>query len=100
MSVRYGIIGSGMMGHEHIRNLALIDGAEVAAVSDPNDHMRESAADKTGARAFSDHKDLLSADLCDAYLIAAPNDLHHSIMLDVVRAGKPILVEKTAVHHC
>ena len=32
--VRYGIIGSGMMGHEHIRNLELIEGAEVVAVSD------------------------------------------------------------------
>lgn len=103
MSIRYGVIGSGMMGHEHIRNIALIDGAEVSAVSDPDEGMRNSAAKATGGRAFSDHKDLLSAGICDAYLIASPNDTHHEILLDVLKTSKPVLVEKpmcTTVAHC
>ncbi len=32
---RYGIIGSGMMGIEHILNLRLIETAKVTAVADP-----------------------------------------------------------------
>lgn len=35
--VRYGIIGTGMMGVEHITNIAAIDGAEVVAVADPDE---------------------------------------------------------------
>ena len=33
--VRYGLIGTGMMGVEHLRNLALIPGAVVTAIADP-----------------------------------------------------------------
>ena len=32
----YAIIGCGMMGREHMRNLALIDGAELVAIADPD----------------------------------------------------------------
>ena len=94
--LRYGLIGAGMMGQEHIRNIALLDGARVGAIADPDDGMRDASRGLTGAdcAAFSDHRDLLAADLCDAYLIAAPNDLHHPILLDVLETAKPILCEK------
>ena len=39
-TLRYGIIGAGMMGHEHIRNLALVPGAEVTAFADPDSGSR------------------------------------------------------------
>ena len=34
MTTRFGIIGTGMMGCEHIRNLAQIDAADVVAIAD------------------------------------------------------------------
>ena len=93
--VRYGIIGSGMMAQEHMRNLALIEGAQVTGIADPNEGMRFAASKiAPDAAAFTDYKELLSADLCDAYLIAGPNDLHHQMMQDVLPTGKPILCEK------
>ena len=105
MSVRYGLIGSGMMGQEHIRNLNLLDGCELAAVSDPDDAMRElSVATSDGnTRGFADHKDMLSAGMCDALIVASPNDTHHDILLDVLGTGLPILCEKplcTTSAHC
>ena len=39
-TLRYGILGCGMMGKEHIRNIALIDGASVTAVADPDGAMQ------------------------------------------------------------
>ena len=33
--IRYGIVGAGMMGREHMANIALIDGAVVTAIADP-----------------------------------------------------------------
>ncbi|GGE44574.1 Gfo/Idh/MocA family protein [Actibacterium pelagium] len=103
--VRYGIIGSGMMGQEHIRNISLLGDCEVAAISDPNDGMRDLSVKTAGgrAKAFSDYKDMLSSGLCDALLIAAPNDMHHEILLDVLDTNLPILVEKplcTTSQHC
>lgn len=95
-TLRYAIIGSGMMGHEHLRNIALLGDARVVAVSDPDTAMRESAQALAGegCRAFVDHRALIDADLADAYLIASPNHTHAAILKDVLPAGKPILVEK------
>lgn len=84
-----------MMAQEHIRNISLLEGAEISAYADPNEAMRNTtAALAPGAKGFSDYKELLSADICDAYLIAGPNDLHHSMLLDTIPTGKPILCEK------
>ena len=33
--VRYGLIGTGMMGYEHITNLKLMAEAEIAGICDP-----------------------------------------------------------------
>lgn len=33
--LRYGIVGTGMMGVEHIRNLQILPGAEIVAIADP-----------------------------------------------------------------
>ena len=94
--LRYGLIGAGMMGREHIRNIALLDGVRVAAIADPDRAMRATSSELAGSgcAAFADHRDLLSAQPCDAYVIAAPNDLHHAILIDLLATEKPILCEK------
>jgi myo-inositol 2-dehydrogenase / D-chiro-inositol 1-dehydrogenase len=96
MAVRYGIIGSGMMGQEHIRNLALLEDAEVVAVADPDDGMRAAAEFLAGpeCEAYRDHRSMLAAGGLDAIVIAAPNHLHHPILLDVLDADIPMMVEK------
>ncbi|MDB2407551.1 Gfo/Idh/MocA family oxidoreductase [Jannaschia sp.] len=93
--IRYGLIGAGMMGQEHIRNIALLDGATVAAVADPDAKMRalsQAAADD--ATAYADPAEMIRDDVCDVYLIAAPNDTHAGILQDLMASEKPILVEK------
>ena len=93
--LRYAIIGTGMMGQEHIRSLALIEGVQVVALMDVDAQMRAQAhALAPHARTFDDHKALLSADLADVYLIATPNDMHRHHFQDVLATGKPIMVEK------
>jgi predicted dehydrogenase len=96
MTIRYGIIGSGMMGHEHLRNIALLDGARVVAVADPDAAMRASAASLAGpgTRAFADYREMLAEGLCDAYLVASPNHHHIAVLRDLLPLGKPVLCEK------
>ena len=101
--ISYAIIGSGMMGQEHIRNIQLQDGAVITAVADPDAGMRNLSAEMSGAQGFSDWREMVSADIADAYVIAAPNDTHHEILLDLLPGNKPILVEKpmcTTATHC
>ena len=96
MGKRYAIIGSGMMGQEHIRNLHLIEGAEVVAVADPDEGMRSSAAAVAGpaCRSYADHRALLSDEALDSVVVAAPNHLHAPIMADLLVTELAILCEK------
>lgn len=46
-TIRFGVIGVGMMGSEHLRNLAALPGATVTAIFDP---YRPSLASKVQGR--------------------------------------------------
>lgn len=93
--LRYGIIGAGMMGQEHIRNIGLLPGAQVTAVSDPDPHMRAASATLAGdAQAFADHRQLLDSGLVDVLVVASPNQTHAAILADALTGDWPIMVEK------
>jgi len=103
--MRYAIIGSGMMGQEHILNLQLLPDAEIVALADPDATMRAAAAALVGGdvAVYSDHRDLLRAGGVDALVIATPNHTHHAVLLDALETELPILVEKplcTTVADC
>jgi myo-inositol 2-dehydrogenase / D-chiro-inositol 1-dehydrogenase len=104
--VRYGIIGTGMMGIEHINNVRAIDGAEIVAIADPTPRSLDQAHVALGGsrvEAFSDHRQLLESGLCDAVVIAAPNITHAALLDDVLDADVHVLVEKplcTTVADC
>lgn len=93
---RYAIIGSGNMGQEHMRNLALIPDAVVSAIADPDPGMRGAAAALAGPelRAFDDPLELLAADVADALVIATPNHTHVDFLMPALKTGLPIMVEK------
>ena len=76
--LRIGIIGTGMMGCEHIRNLKLVPGMKVTAISDTNERSRAFGRLSAGAdvESYADHRDLLAKASVDADVVATPN-LHH-----------------------
>ncbi len=92
----YGIIGCGMMGQEHLRNIALLPDAEVGAVYEPNAGMRAAAqAFAPGARFYDTLDALLADDSLDCMLIASPNYLHLDQLEQMARTRPvPVLVEK------
>ena len=103
--VRYGVIGTGMMGVEHIENIRALDGGEVVAIADSHEDSRASglAAAGPGVRAFDDHRDLLHSGLCDAVVVATPNHTHIDVVSDVLATDLHALVEKplcTTVPDC
>lgn len=94
--INYGIVGCGMMGHEHIRNIALLPGARVAAVFDPVAELAEKAATLAGdAVVCTTLGDLLAHDALDALVIVSPNNLHVP-QLEQIAATRPmpVLCEK------
>jgi predicted dehydrogenase len=98
MTLRYAIIGSGMMGQEHIRNIHLLGDAAVCALADPDEGMRAaSAALAPGAAVHADWRAMLAAESPDVFMVASPNDTHAEILEALVPLGKPILCEKPIV---
>lgn len=95
-SLSYGIIGCGMMGQEHVRNIALLGDAHVAAIFEPDAGMRAAAlALAPQARAVASIAELLDAPGVDCILIASPNHLHVDQMEEIARTRPlPVLVEK------
>jgi predicted dehydrogenase len=94
--VRYGIIGSGTMGREHISNLRLIPEAQVVALADPHAASLTSAAALLGAdiATYDDHRALLERGDVDVVVIATPNHTHDAVLADVLVTDKHVLVEK------
>jgi predicted dehydrogenase len=107
--LRFGVIGTGMMGCEHLRNLLALPGARVVAVADPNEEPRGWARLTLGedhpAAVHHDHRELLTRDDLDAVVVASPNHTHAAVLADVfaARPDVAVLVEKplcTTVPDC
>jgi len=94
--VRYGIIGCGMMGQEHLRNIALIPEARVVAIFEPDAEMRAAAAALApGARLLDSLEAVVTDPDVNCLLIASPNHLHLEQMEQVAALRPlPLLVEK------
>ncbi|MFN3748922.1 MAG: Gfo/Idh/MocA family oxidoreductase, partial [Sphingorhabdus sp.] len=91
-TVRYGLVGSGMMGVEHIHNLAITPGAIVTALADPTESSLGWAknalgADADGVQTFSNSAELAASGLCDAVIVASPNYTHREVLVPLFDAG-------------
>ena len=106
LPIRYGVIGTGMMGIEHIGNIRAISGAVVTAISDPHPPSRQAASEALRGLefvAFEDHRDLITSGLCDAVVVATPNMTHIDLLRDLLDTDLHILVEKplcTRIEDC
>ena len=93
MILRVGVIGSGVMGAEHVRLLREETAmASVAAVCDADATRAKAFAE--GAASFTDPLALIADPGVDAVVIASPDATHASLALACIAAGKPVLCEK------
>lgn len=93
--LRYGIIGAGSMGREHIENIKVMGGTAITAISDPHTPSQEAAlALAPGAKLFSDHRGLLESGLVDAVIISTPNDTHARVLKDALASDVAVFIEK------
>ena len=98
MKLNYGIIGTGMMGCEHIRNLKKIPNVDVVAIADPNMRSREWAKQTCGETfdpvLYESYEELLSKDNIDVVVVASPNHTHIDVMRKIFETDKHVLLEK------
>jgi myo-inositol 2-dehydrogenase / D-chiro-inositol 1-dehydrogenase len=97
--MRYGIIGCGMIAQEHIRNLALIDGAEVVAIAEPVADCVAMTKASLGAaadqlRVYPDAAALAQDGGLDAVIVSSPNFTHRAVLEPLFKTDLHILCEK------
>ncbi len=96
VATRYGLIGCGMMGQEHLRNIALLPDVEVAAIFEPDPEMGAISKHLAPqARMVTRIEDVFATPGLDAVLITSPNHCHAAqIATTIAQNPLPILVEK------
>ncbi len=96
MTLRIGVIGTGMIGKDHIRRLThVVSGAQVVAVSDTNEVAAKEAAESlAGVSVHATGEELVADDSVDGVLVCSWGPTHEQYVLAAVQAGKPVFCEK------
>ena len=90
---RIAIVGYGGMAGWHHSELLTIDGIEIAGIWDIREERRIEAKQK-GLHVYESQEDLLRDVTTDLVLVATPNDVHKSIAIASMEAGKNVICEK------
>ncbi len=97
-TIHYGMVGCGMMGQEHLRNIALLPASKVAVIFEPDAHMRSESKRFAPDAMFVDSLAALLAHApLDALVITSPNYIHAQQIREITQQTTlPILLEKPA----
>jgi myo-inositol 2-dehydrogenase / D-chiro-inositol 1-dehydrogenase len=96
MTVSIGVIGTGMIGQDHIRRITeVIPGGRVTAVTDADlSRAGQVAAGLPGARLRQTGQDLILDSAVDAVLVTSWGATHEEYVLAAIAAGKRVFCEK------
>ncbi|WP_193105410.1 Gfo/Idh/MocA family protein [Brachybacterium sp. FME24] len=89
-NLRAGLIGLGMMGRHHARNLQALEGVDLVAVADAYGDPHGAAV---GLEVLPDVEALIAAGI-DYAVVAVPTQFHRDVALSLAQAGVHTLVEK------
>ncbi|HQZ84967.1 MAG TPA: Gfo/Idh/MocA family oxidoreductase, partial [Actinomycetota bacterium] len=90
-SLRAGLLGLGMMGRNHARVLASLEGVDLVAIADPAGGLPGAAPH--GVRVVRSLQELLDLGI-DYAMVATPTRFHLETALALVDAGVHALIEK------
>ena len=97
MTVKLGIIGTGMIGEEHARRITQqLTGGQIVAVTDVNLDQARAVVERLGveAQVYEDGQALISAESVDAVMVTSWGPTHEEYVLAAIKAGKPVFCEK------
>jgi predicted dehydrogenase len=93
--IKCGVIGMGRFGNLHARTLAALDGVELVAIVARRQESLEAASEELPE--VTGYVDLNSAILnsgAEAWIVACTTNEHVSVVQQLLRAGKKVLLEK------
>lgn len=97
-TVRFAIIGAGMMGQIHARIGHELLYPQLVAVADVDEARARALAAPYGAVVYTDFRELLTRESLDAVIIATPETLHREPVALAAERGVHIFLEKPIAH--
>jgi myo-inositol 2-dehydrogenase/D-chiro-inositol 1-dehydrogenase len=98
MSFNIAVVGSGFMGQLHARTINESPVATLAGVVDINEAVGRDAAERLGTKYYASVEQALADPAVDAFVLALPDALHETASVEILSAGKPLLLEKPMAH--
>ncbi|MFX1509889.1 MAG: Gfo/Idh/MocA family oxidoreductase [Promethearchaeota archaeon] len=89
-----GVIGVGAWGKNHVRVFSELEEASLIAIADRDSTRAKPLAKKFNATYYNQTEDLLKHKDIDAVTICTPTTTHADLALEVISAGKHLLIEK------
>ncbi len=97
--VRLAVIGVGVMGGAHVRDIPNLPNTELAAVCDIDRARADGFAQQYGIPAYYDYRELLEKGGVDGVVIATPHYDHTPIAIDFMNRGFHVMTEKPLAVH-
>lgn len=97
MTLRFGVVGTGAIGRDHIRRITnTLSGGKIVAVTDVNQLSAEQAVEQHNldATVYPDDQTLVAAQDVDAVLVTSWGPAHEATVLAALEAGKYVFCEK------
>ena len=94
-TIGVGVVGCGFVGlGAHVSSFRKIEGADLAAIADPDTDRRTAAQQKyQPAAAYADYAELVRDPAVQAVVVACPTPLHGRVALAAIEAHKHVLCE-------
>ena len=92
-TVKFGIVGCGMVANFHAQAIGKIDGAKLICATDSFAPARESFGEKHNIQTYASFDDFLDSD-ADIVCLCTPSGLHCEQAVAAASRGKHVVVEK------
>jgi myo-inositol 2-dehydrogenase/D-chiro-inositol 1-dehydrogenase len=93
--LRVGVIGTGMIGQDHIRRMTtVLSGVRVTAVTDVDAAVAARVGASIGATVHAGGEDVVADPQVDAVVVCSWGPTHEQYVLAAIAAGKPVFCEK------
>jgi len=93
--IGFALVGTGMAGLTHAREMRFVNGAELVAVcSRTESRVRQFAQECGAARWYTDYRELVKDPEVDVVNVLVPTGQHADVAIAASNAGKHVVVEK------
>lgn len=93
-TIRFGVIGCGVIGKRHADEISAIEGAKLVAVADSEVDRARAFGEQYGVDWHDDYRALLERSDVDVITICTPSGMHARFTTAAAEAGKHVIVEK------